>query len=351
MLGMIFLSDAERTQLRAQHRQERDKRICDRIKAVLLFDKGWSIASIAEALLLSEDAVRTHITEYKESKKLKPENGGSAEKFSIEQSEQLGQHLRSHTYLYVKDILAYVQSTWSVVYSVPGMRNWLQRHGFSYKKPALVPGKANEQQQREWLAQYDKLKQGLPADETICFMDGVHPTHNVQPAYGWIQKGVRKEIPANRGRSRINLSGIIDVIDHKVLVQEDKMLNAEATISFFRKVETAYPQKSSVHVFCDNARYYRNKAVTEYLKTPKVRLHFLPPYSPNLNPIERLWKWMKERVIYNTYYEEFEDFRSAVFGFFSALSRLDPGSVLGQTFRSRVRDKFRPTNSPMQASA
>ena len=113
-------------------------------------------------------------------------------------------------------------------------------------------------------------------------------------------------------------------------------------------IEAAYPQKSGIHVFCDNARYYRNKAVLEYLKTSKIRLHFLPPYSPNLNPIERLWKWMKERVIYNIYYSEFEDFKLAVFGFFAALSTLDPESVLGQTFRSRVRDQFHPINSPIQ---
>ncbi len=70
-----------------------------------------------------------------------------------------------------------------------------------------MPGKANEQQQRQWLAEYGKLKQNLPENETICFMDGVHPTHNVQPAYGWIKKGERKEIPANSGRARLNLSG------------------------------------------------------------------------------------------------------------------------------------------------
>jgi len=105
---MSFLSDAERAQLRTQHKRERDKRICDRIKAVLLNDKGWSNAAIAEALLLSEDAIHEHITEYKESKKLKPENGGSVEKLSMEQSEQLKQHLQRHTYLYVKDIIAYV---------------------------------------------------------------------------------------------------------------------------------------------------------------------------------------------------------------------------------------------------
>jgi len=347
MLSMIFLSDDERAQLRAQHKLERDGRIRDRIKAVLLFDKGWSVAAIAEALLLSEDAIRTHVTEYKESKKLKPENGGSVQKLSSEHSDQLVKHLQSHTYLYVKDIIAYVQSTWSVTYSVPGMRNWLQRYGFSYKKPALVPGKANEQQQREWLAQYEKLKQDLPADETICFMDGVHPTHNVQPAYGWIKKGVRKEIPANTGRARVNLSGVVDVITHKVLVQEDDMLNAEATISFLRKLEDAYPTKSKIHLFSDNARYYRNKSLTEYLKTSRIRLHFLPPYSPNLNPIERLWKWMKECVLYNTYYEDFEDFKSAIFGFFATLSTLDAESVLGQTFRSRVRDRFRLIGAPI----
>ena len=86
---MNFLSDQEKSELRTQHKQERDKRICDRIKAVLLYDKGWSIAAIAKALLLSEDAIRDHISEYKESKKLKPENGGSVEKLSIEQSKQL----------------------------------------------------------------------------------------------------------------------------------------------------------------------------------------------------------------------------------------------------------------------
>ena len=80
MLSMIFLSDAERAQLKTQHRRERDGEDTRPVRAVLLFDKGWSIASIAEALLLSEDAIREHINEYRESKKLKPENGGSVQK-------------------------------------------------------------------------------------------------------------------------------------------------------------------------------------------------------------------------------------------------------------------------------
>ena len=343
---MHFLNNQERTQLKIQHKLERDGRIRDRIKAVLLYDKGWSPQQIAEALLISDQAVRNHIEDYKASKKLMPESGGSEEKLSKKQSEQIEAHLREHTYLYVKDIIAYVQATFEVIYTVPGMRTWLQRHGFSYKKPAIVPGKANKDQQQEWLAAYEKLRQGLSGDETICFIDGVHPTHNVQPAYGWIKKGVRKEIPVNTGRSRLNLSGAIDVISHDVVIQEDQTLNAESTIRFFQKLEEAYPRKCKIHVFCDNAPYYRNKAVKQYLVTSKIALHFLPPYSPNLNPIERLWKWMKERVIYNTYYEHFEDFKTAVIGFFAVLSTLAVESVLGQSLRSRVRDRFRAIGAP-----
>jgi len=343
---MALLSAEEKAQLKLQHKRERDRRICDRIKAVLLYDEGWPIATIAKVLLLSDDAIREHISEYKEAKKLKPESGGSIEKLSPQQSAQLEEHLQHHTYLYVKDIAAYVLIQFGVVYTVHGLRNWLQRHGFSYKKPAIVPGKANKEQQEKWLAEYAKLRQNLSEDETICFMDGVHPTYNVQPAYGWIKIGVRKEIPANTGRMRLNLSGIIDVVSHQVLVQEDKTLNAESTIQFIKNIEKAYPTMNRVHVFCDNAPYYRNAKVQRYLETSKISLHFLPPYSPNLNPIERLWKWMKERLIYNTYYPDFEDFKMSVLGFFKALSKLDAASPLGLEFRSRVRDQFSAIGAP-----
>ena len=343
---MKFLDEKERNRLRTQHKRERDRRVCDRIKAVLLFDKGWSYNKISEVLLLTDEAIRIHIEEYRSLKKLRPQSGGSEEKLSPVQSQKLESHLQEQTYLYVKNIVTYVKVTFDVTYTIHGMRHWLQRHGFSYKKPAVVPGKANEQQQREWIAEYEKLRAELPEDEAICFTDGVHPSHNVQTAYGWIKKGVRKEIPANSGRSRLNLSGAVDVISHKVIIQSDKTLNADTTIQFFQKIGEAYPNKSKIHVFCDNARYYKNKLVQEYLKRSKVVLHFLPPYSPNLNPIERLWRWMKEVVIYNTYYPCFESFTSAIFGFFNLLSTLSPDSELGKSFRSRVRDKFRAIGAP-----
>lgn len=95
----MTLDDAERVKLTIQHKQERDGRIRDRIKAVLLHDKGWSLRLIAEALLISEEAVRNHIQDYDVAKKLRPESGGSQAKLSNQQSLQLEAYLRQHTYL------------------------------------------------------------------------------------------------------------------------------------------------------------------------------------------------------------------------------------------------------------
>ena len=80
---MKYLSRKERDKLRAQHKLERDRRICDRIKAVLLHDEGWSYEEIAKVLLLSKDSIRNHVAEYKSSTKLKPDGGGSSEKLKL----------------------------------------------------------------------------------------------------------------------------------------------------------------------------------------------------------------------------------------------------------------------------
>jgi transposase len=335
---MQKLSKTEREDLKAQHKKERDKRICDRIKAVLLFDEGWSYQQIAHALLLSDEAVRQHVLDFQEHRKLKPENGGSSSKLNSQQTDALLVHLQRHTYLFVKDIVAYVKVSFGVEYTVPGMTSWLHQHAFSYKKPAVVPGKANSEAQNQWIREYEDLKRALPQNETICFIDGVHPTHNTKPAYGWIQKGKRKEIPTNTGRQRLNLSGAIDIITKRVLIHEDIALNASSTISFLKSFERAYPDMNKIHVFCDNARYYKNKDVAAYLRHSKIEMHFLPSYSPNLNPIERLWKLLNEKILYNKYYEKFSEFKEAVLGFLKSL--LDPPLELAQLLTSRISDSF-----------
>ena len=96
---MIFLTAHERDQLKFQHKRERDKRVCDRIKAILLYDEGWTPQQIAKVLLISDQAVREHVHDYQTTKKLHPESGGSEEKLSKGQSEQLETHLKDESIL------------------------------------------------------------------------------------------------------------------------------------------------------------------------------------------------------------------------------------------------------------
>jgi transposase len=137
-----FLTPEEHESLKAQHRLERDKRVCYRINAILLANSGWGYKEISNVLFLSDETVKNHIQDYLSNQKLKPENGGSESKLNKTQTESLLTHLEQHCYLYAKDIVQYVKTTFGIAYTVPGMICWLKSHGFSYKKPAIVPGKA-----------------------------------------------------------------------------------------------------------------------------------------------------------------------------------------------------------------
>lgn len=72
-------------------------------------------------------------------------------------------------------------------------------------------------------------------------------------------------------------------------------------------------KQGKIHLIADNARYYRSTLVSQYLQqNERIKIVFLPSYSPNLNLIERLWKWVKKKVTYDKYYEKFSVFRKKI---------------------------------------
>ncbi len=186
--------------------------------------------------------------------------------------------------------------------------------------------------QEKFYNEYEELKNNLEDDEEILFMDGVHPQHNSTCASAWIEKGKTKTIKSNTGRRRININGVYNADSQEILINESETINAETTIDFLIEIEKYYQNKSRIIIIVDNARYYKNKKVTEHLETSKIEFWFLPPYSPNLNLIERLWKLLRKNVINNKYYETFKKFKNSILDFFknSGNCKEEIASFIGQ---------------------
>ena len=314
------LSAKDFAELRAAHRSTRDKREADRIKAVVLLASGWAAEDVADALLIDPNTVRNHFKQYKQgglSGLLHLAYRGSDCDLNEAELADLDAHVQTNLYLTAKDVAVWVKAEFGVTYTASGMTALLHRLGFVYKKPKLVPGKADPEAQEAHLAEYEKIKQAKGENDVICFMDAAHPQHNPVLGYGWIKRGEDHSVRSNTGRRRVNINGVIDLERLEPVVRFDDSINADSTIALFEQLEEFYALAAYIYVICDNATYYRSRAVQTYLETSRIKLVFLPPYAPNLNLIERLWKFFKKKVLYNRYYESFETFRQACEAFFS----------------------------------
>ena len=146
----------------------------------------------------------------------------------------------------------------------------------------------------------------------VYFVDAAHLLHNAVACQGWIKRQRRVELKTNSGRSRLNVLGAYSPDDHSLISIEDTAsCDAEMVCQLLRKLRQAHP-KTALLLVLDNARYQRAYRVQAVAQELEITLLFLPPYSPNLNLIERFWRFLRKHVTRNTFYATFKEFRAAV---------------------------------------
>jgi transposase len=336
----ITLTAAQKIELEKQHKIERDKRVADRIKAVLLRSEGWIQRQLAQALRINESTIAEHLNDYLYAKgKLKPATGWSISKLNFKQTSELMSHLEHYTYTSTEEIIIHVQKTYRVTHTQQGIYNWLVSHGFSFKHPKAAPAKADPIKRQQFIHAYNLLKNITPANEPMLFMDSAHPTQATKVSYGWIKAGTHKLIATTASRTRINITGAVNLATLEVTHNHYVTVNAETTIDFLRLVESKYPSVPRIHVLLDQSGYHRSEEVARFIMKSRIILHFLPAHSPNLNPIERLWKVMNEKVRNNKIFATAKQFKSAVLGFFTQIL-----PNIKEELRFRINDNFHILN-------
>jgi len=333
MSGMLSTDQKKILELRLKVAKDISER--NRLCVILGRNDGVSIEDLAKVLRLSSATVYNYLNDFDSEQKTKNDpKGGSEPKLTDEQSQSLQKHLTETTYLKIKHICAHVQATFGVNFSRSGMTMWLGAKGFVFKRPKKVPGKLDPQRQEAFIKEYEALKAGLQSGEEIYFVDAVHPEHQSQAVCGWIKRGVQKTLQSTGKQLRLHLAGAIRLDGMKVFSEEYTTVNADAMIDFFKKLE-ASSEASKIYVILDNARANKNNKLGEFLKTSKIQIRYLPPYSPNLNPIERLWKIMRETKMYNRYYASSVTFFYEIRSFFKE----DVPKMIHR-WASRINDKF-----------
>ena len=316
----ITLREEEIESLKQRHRAQTDGRKRDRIKAILMLNRGYTAREVSEVLMLNENTITGWKQRYLNRKDgvdwLIHHCVGYEGKLTPCEEKKVVAYVEENLIADSKQVIQFIQDTFAKSYSKSGVIALLNRLNFTYKKTTLIPAKLDLEKQKAFKIAYDEFKDHLKDDEALLFLDGVHPQHNTKCSHAWIKVGKEKQIKSNSGRKRLNISGAYSPHTQDILFSEDKTINQETVIKFFKQIESFYPNKASIFAIADQAPYYKNAAVKTYLETSRIELIQLPTYSPNLNLIERLWKLMRRDVINNHYYEKFKDFKAAIVAFF-----------------------------------
>jgi transposase len=205
--------------------------------------------------------------------------------------------------------------------SATSMRSFMKRHQFRFLKTGHIPAKVNNIAQHDWVE--ETLKPVIAAAQNnelhLLFIDAAHFT--LQPFLCCLWSIARVFIKASPGRNRINVLGAVNAITKEVSTYiNTTYINADSIIAFLKQLREQYKNKP-IAIILDNARYQHCWVVKMMAQSFGIQLLFLPPYSPNLNIIERLWKFTKKEILNARYYETPTAFHQAIESFFETIDQ------------------------------
>jgi len=299
-----------------------DERLKRRLLVIRMHDLNVPHSVIAGTLNVSLDTVTNYLKLYEENgTRGLLENRYYQPVSRVEPFlDEIRQSLDNEPVSTVKEAAARILKISGVSLSEAQARRIMKRLGLEYRKSAAIPGKADPQMQFDFLTEelLPRLEEAREGKRRVFFVDA---SHFVLGAFlGMVWCFSRLFIRTGSGRQRYNVLGAVETQNHEmVTIRTAGSINSETVLELIRKIGREYPA-DEITLVMDNARYQYNRKVWELAEDLNIELLYLPPYSPNLNLIERVWRLVKSKCLRNKYYEDFGAFRGAIDQFLDSLS-------------------------------
>jgi len=222
------------------------------------------------------------------------------------------------------------------------VRKYLKSLGATRKKVCGIPAKADIQAQEDFRCNElePRLKQAQNGKRDVYFIDASHFVMGAFLSFLWCLTRVFVRTPS--GRKRFNVLGALNAVTHKLTsVTNCSYITSTEVCELLRKLTTDATRP--ITVVLDNARYQKCKLVMQLAKELDIELLFLPPYSPNLNLIERLWKLVKKECLNSRYHKDFHQFQNTIVNFLDHMSESHSdqlSSLLTLKFQTFTKEQF-----------
>ncbi|WP_083632469.1 IS630 family transposase [Domibacillus antri] len=218
-------------------------------------------------------------------------------------------------------VVEWVEREWQVSYSLQGMSLVLHHLGFSHTRPTYTLENAYPVKQQTFVEDiFPALKKLLNEEiHHILFQDESMTQDYQAIQKTWFLKGKQRIIPTYGRHQGVKLIGTLNYETGEIFCIEEETYDAAIFLAFLEKVLAHY-STGKIIMILDNARIHHAKLLQPFLQANqhRIQLVFLPPYSPQLNLIEGLWKWMKEAVINNVFFSSTSKIKQVVHSFIDA---------------------------------
>jgi transposase len=305
-----------------------DIRTIKRIQAILAVSNGISYSVIASTMQVSEESIRTWVNivllKGIKSLKSKKRSAGRPPKLTKNQRKELDKLITegpakagfSGACWRSPMIQALIFARFGVSYSVHYISQLLKNMGFSYQKAKFVADHKDAEKRKEWLQEKwpEIVALARKKNAYIMFGDEASFPQWGSLTYTWAKRGQQPVVKTSGTRRGYKVFGLIDYFSGRFFCKgHDKgRLNSESYEAFLTEVLSN--TRKHIILIQDGARYHTSKSMRQFFskKAHRLTVYDLPSYSPDYNPIEKLWKKIKEKEVHLHYFPTFDSLKNKV---------------------------------------